>query len=352
MGHPVGADHEGADRDGGVDRSREVEVADHPGVRATLHRFEGVDDLHGPDLRRTRDRARRKRGAQDVDGAATLGEIARYLRGEVHHMAVPLEHHRLIELLGAEANHSAHIVAGEVDEHHVLGDLLGVLAQFGAEASILLVGAAAPTSAGDGTRDDATVDQLDHRLGRGAGEAERLGADEVHVRAGIDLTEHPVEIERIGIEVEGEPLREHDLEDVAGEDVLLRDVDRSRVLGRGHRSAHLGQLRIGHGRVDHRFVEWTRTIGGQLREPLDRVVVEAVERGDIGALGDQHVVDERDALTEVVEGGQLTDDRHDGIGVAGDIGRGVGQMFDLSHHVVAEIADDATVQGRELIEHG
>ena len=41
-------------------------------------------------------------------------------------------------------------------------------------------------------------------------------AQEVHVRARVHLAQHPVDVERVGVEVEVEALREHDLEDVAG----------------------------------------------------------------------------------------------------------------------------------------
>ena len=43
---------------------------------------------------------------------------------------------------------------------------------------------------------------------------------EVHVRARVDLTQDPVEIEGLRIEIEIEALREDNLEDVAREDVL------------------------------------------------------------------------------------------------------------------------------------
>ena len=51
-------------------------------------------------------------------------------------------------------------------------------------------------------------------------------AHEVHVRARVHLAQHPVDVERVGVEVEVEALRQHDLEDVAGEDVLLGHLDR------------------------------------------------------------------------------------------------------------------------------
>ena len=46
-------------------------------------------------------------------------------------------------------------------------------------------------------------------------------AQEVHVRARVDLAQHPVDVERIGAEVEVEALGQHHLEDVAGGDVVL-----------------------------------------------------------------------------------------------------------------------------------
>ena len=45
-------------------------------------------------------------------------------------------------------------------------------------------------------------------------------AHEVHVRAGVQLPQDAVDVEGLGVEVEVEPLGEHHLEDVAGQDVL------------------------------------------------------------------------------------------------------------------------------------
>ena len=81
-----------------------------------------------------------------------VGELARHLAREVHHVRVPLERHQLVDLLGAELDHAADVVAGEVDEHHVLGPLLRVLAQLGGEPPVVLLGAdpgtVCPRSAG------------------------------------------------------------------------------------------------------------------------------------------------------------------------------------------------------------
>ena len=129
---------------------------------------------------------------------ASSREVAGDLAGEVHHVGVTLEHHQLFDLLGAELHHPAHVVAGEVDEHDVLGALLRVLGQLGGHAPVVALGAAPAAGPGDGTADDPAVEQLHHRLGRRA-DQRRLGvAHEVHVRRRVDLAQHPVHVERVG----------------------------------------------------------------------------------------------------------------------------------------------------------
>ena len=52
----------------------------------------------------------------------------------------------------------------------------------------------------------------------------------------------------------------------------------------------------------------------------------------------------------MVVGGQLADHRHHRVGVAQVVGRHVGQVLDLAHDVVAEVAHDPAVQRREVVE--
>ena len=108
-------------------------------------------------------------------GPSPSRELARHLRREVHHVAVALERHQLVDVLGAERGDPADVVAGEVDEHHVLGALLRVLAQLGRQAAVVLVGAAPLAGAGDRPRDHRAVEQLHHRLGRRADDRELRG---------------------------------------------------------------------------------------------------------------------------------------------------------------------------------
>ena len=124
------------------------------------------------------------------------------------------------------------------------------------------------------------VEQLHHRLGRAPDQGQLGLPDEVHVRARVDLAQHPVDVERVGAEVEVEALGQHHLEDVAGQDVLLGHLDRPAVVARravGERD--LGQLVVDRRRLDQRLVERAGPVDGQLVEPGHGLVVERVEVG-------------------------------------------------------------------------
>ena len=73
-------------------------------------------------------------------GPRPVAQRARHLRREVHHVAVALERHQLVDVHRAELGDPADVVAGEVDEHHVLGPLLRVLGQLGGHPPVVLVG--------------------------------------------------------------------------------------------------------------------------------------------------------------------------------------------------------------------
>ena len=89
-------------------------------------------------------------------------------------------------------------------------------------------------------------------------------------------------------------------------------------------------------------------VGGQLVEAGLGGGVGGVELGVAPGRVDHHVVDQHHPLAPVVEGGQLADDGQDGVGLAEVVGRDVGQVLDLAHHVVAEVADQAGVQRRQV----
>ena len=93
---------------------------------------------------------------------------------------------------------AADVVAAQVDEHDVLGALLGIGQQLFGQGTVLgLVGAAA---AGAGQRPDRHRPVLDaHQdLGRAADQGEIAERQVEEKRAGIHHPQHAVDVERVG----------------------------------------------------------------------------------------------------------------------------------------------------------
>ena len=132
--------------------------------------------------------------------------------------------------------------------------------------------------------------------------------------------------------------------------MLASHLHRRLVLAGTHRRRDLRDLVVWAGRAEQRLVERAGAVGGQLVEPPDRGVVGGIEDGLVGVGIHDHVVDQGHPLAPVVEGGELTDDRHHGVGLVTVVGRDVGQVLDLAHDVVAEVAHEAAVEGWELVE--
>ena len=87
--------------------------------------------------------------------------------------------------------------------------------------------------------DQSVVDAHQH-LGRGADDLDLAGVQEVHVGRGIERAQHAIEGEGIDRARSLELLTRHDLEDVAGEDVLARSFDDRPVVGAGEVRESLG----------------------------------------------------------------------------------------------------------------
>ena len=130
-----GADHdarvEPGDRAGDPDRAR-VDLA--PG------RLERRDHLHRLDLRRPGHRAGRERGAQQLAVAHAVAQAAGHGRDQVPHAGVGLDSGRE-RLHRSVRAHPAEVVAHQVDDHHVLGGVLGRREQRLARGPPVVVGA-------------------------------------------------------------------------------------------------------------------------------------------------------------------------------------------------------------------
>src|SRR5438046_1215188 len=102
----------------------QAQVAHRAAVQPAALGLQLVDDLHGPDLGRARQRPRRERGRQRVEGVLPLAQLARHRADDVHDVAVVLHGHELGHADAAEPAHAAEVVAAEVHQHDVLGPLL------------------------------------------------------------------------------------------------------------------------------------------------------------------------------------------------------------------------------------
>ncbi len=195
-------------------------------------------------------------------------------------------------------------------------------------------------------------------MGSGDDPAMVTSAQEVHVGRRVELAQHPVDVERVTGEIDVEPLREHDLEDVALEDVLLRRLDCGLEVAARAVDAEVGEHGVAGGellvgRRRRREVRERRRQGGDGGlEAVGGVVVGG--RMLVGRrLGlEHHVDDERQPLGEVVERGHQARHAHHRIGHAVVVVGRVGEPLDLAHHVVAEVPDDAAVEGRQGVDVG
>jgi len=144
----------------------------------------------------------------------------------VHHVAVPLDREQVADADAAELRDATDVVAGEVHEHDVLGPLLRVGQQFVGEPPVVVGCAAAGPGAGERAVGDLAVLDPAHDLRRRPHQRDVAGPDVEHERARVHHPQGAVHVERAGAGLGPEPLAEHDLEDVAGVDVLDRSADR------------------------------------------------------------------------------------------------------------------------------
>ncbi len=144
----------------------------------------------------------------------------------MHHMRVTLDDHLVGELHAAHFSDAAHVVATQIDEHEMLGKLLRIGEQVLLQGLVFRFVGPALARAGDGAHGDRAVFQAHQDLRRGADHVEALQVQVIHVGRWIHTAQCAVEIQRPGLERNGQALRQHHLHDVAVGDVLAGAADR------------------------------------------------------------------------------------------------------------------------------
>ena len=165
-------------------------------------------------------------------------------------MAVALDLHVLARGHGARLGDAAEVVPPEVDEHHVLGAFLGVVAELVGEPVVVRRRRAARAGAGDRVGRHPVARHLDEELRAGADDLHPGRPGEEQVRAGVDPPERAVEADAVdrravgdGRQVEALAPGEHDLDRLAGRDRVLGPLDRADVLVAAEARLDLAQAR-------------------------------------------------------------------------------------------------------------
>jgi hypothetical protein len=141
---------------------------------------------------------------------------------DVHDVAVALDHAVRIDAHGAGRGHPAEIVARQIDQHDVLGVLLGIREQIALELEIAVgIGAARPRPC-DGAKLRVAAVRLHQRLGRGTDHRDVAELAEEHVRRRIEQAQRPIDLEGRERMSSLEARGEHQLVHIAGGDVRLR----------------------------------------------------------------------------------------------------------------------------------
>ena len=104
----------------------------------------------------------------------------------MHHVRVALDDQPLGDLHRAGGGDAPDVVAPEIDEHDVLGDLLGVVQQLLLELEVVALHGAARTRARDRPHGDLAAFDPHHHLRRGTGKREVAEIEEEQVGRRVD----------------------------------------------------------------------------------------------------------------------------------------------------------------------
>ena len=303
------------DRDARVERAAGQRVEDRAGVGAAAVLLELRDDLHRAHLRRARDGARREGRAQQVERRDAGRELADDLRDEVRDVREPLRLEEPLDLHRPGQADAREVVAAEVDEHHVLGAVLLRGEQ------PLRVAVARARRAGDRVHRRARAVEPDERLRRRADEGDAVELEQEEVRRRVDAAQRPVDRERRGAGAPLRPLREDDLERVAGADVLLAALDAPLVVGLARRTPG-------------------RAAGPAPAPAGSGGTAPSSSAVDLGRVAREHLGDR----AAVVEADEHVGDDEPALGQPAAVVRQRHGRLELRDVVVAEVADDRLVE--------
>src|SRR5205807_4734816 len=241
---------------------------------------------------------------------------------------------------------AAKIVAAEVDEHDVLGTLLFARQHFALEALVFRFVFAAATRASDGPIKDVASLNLDEHF-RGAADHGNVVELKIEkIGRGIQSAQLAIDFKRTSLRFHREALAQHDLENIAGPDVLLglsNDVQvfRSAEIRRFIHSCPLGRLP-----GSFRAFRGDRFFEKLVRLP-DLAHRSVVVRPQAAMAFGENIADNPQTVLDVIEGDEPVVEHEHSIVKADFILQALGKALDEANHVVAEVADRSRNQRRQ-----
>ena len=214
--------HCGPENDAAIDGAVGSEVADAAGIGSARLGFELCDDLAGANLRGAGDGAGGKTGEEGVERVLGRIEPADHVADDVHHVAVALDGETGGNLHAVGGGDPADVIAAEVEQHQMLGVLLGIGEQAFAVRLVLFARGAARAGAGDRADSHLAIAHADEDFRARSDHRETGEIEEVEEWRRVYAPERAIEREGRQGEGASEALRQHDLEDVTGGDVVLR----------------------------------------------------------------------------------------------------------------------------------
>ena len=160
-----------------------------------------------------RERSGREGFGHNLQWISGFGQVANHFRNQVNHVRIILHLFKRLDIHHVAV--AAQVVAGQVDQHHVLGRFFRVVVEFLGQFGIVNIVARAPERTGNGVDGGFPVFNDNLRFGRGAEEFVVAVIEIEQIRGGVQRPECPVHVEFIADERGRKPARQHNLEHVA-----------------------------------------------------------------------------------------------------------------------------------------
>ena len=344
-----------ADRDGHVHVTGEVKVAHHSPVDPAAVRFQLVEQSQRAGFGGAGERPGREGRLQHVVGLGSGRQFADHGGDQVHDVAEALDLHELGDVDGAGHADLGQVVAGEIHQHQVFGAFLFIREELLGQGLVRLHSSAARPGAGDGVGDDFLAGHGHERFRGGPDDRVLpavgvLEAEDVHVRAGIGVPEHPVDIQRVRAAFHFEAARDDHLEDFAVDDRFLAAVQGGEVVRLIPAFLHAGGEVQGGG-VQHgdRLLDGGADLRQQGLDPGDGVMPGLVD--PLGAVVEvDRVGNQQHGAVHVVVHRHVGDEVQRHFGQLEIVLGRAGELLPVPDGFPAEEADQAGGERRQAVE--